>query len=206
MSVLGGARWSREVRAASLAPLALAAGVIHLSAAVEHRTESGMVAGALLALSVVQIGVGWALSRRPTAALVIASGVGSLAVVAAWAASRTVTVPFVEGTPEAIGLPDLVATGLGVALAAGAVAVVRRPSSGRYLPLIWGLAAGLVAMSLAGTPIRYPEHAVAHAEHGGAHLALHVGAIVGASAAFACVLAREIVAGRLLIGLAIRER
>lgn len=198
-------RWSREVHATSLAPLALAAGAIHLYAAVQHRPEVATVAGGFLALAAAQLAAAWVLVRRPTTALVIASGVGSLVVVAMWAASRTVSVPMLEGTSEAIGLPDLAATILEIALAAGAVAVVRRPSSDRGVPLAWGLAAGLVAVALVPTALQPAGHAVAHAEHaghGGAHLAFHVGAIVGASATFACVLVREALAGRLVFATA----
>jgi hypothetical protein len=130
----GGGADSRSV-AITLAVLSAGGAAIHLAAAPAHYAEIGDLASGFVVAAIFQ--AGWirpclaGLSRR-AAWVGIA---GNLAIVLAWAWSRTIGLPAgqVSGTPEPIGLPDgasvafeLVLVAVLVARLAGAGAALGR--------------------------------------------------------------------------------
>lgn len=110
----------------------VAAGV-HALVGPEHFAE-GLALG-LFFIAATALQLGWAVLvvLRPSRALLAAGSLGNLAVVALWATTRTVGLPFgLLPGPEEIGLWDVLATGAEVVLvtaAALAMVAVARPAS-----------------------------------------------------------------------------
>ena len=94
------------------AALAIAAALIHLAAAPTHIDELGVLGWGFVAAAILQ--ASWALGYAisPTRDVAVWGIAGSLAIALAWLFSRTVGLPVgpAAGAPEAIGLPDAVAT------------------------------------------------------------------------------------------------
>jgi hypothetical protein len=148
-----------------LAGLSAGAAVIHLAAAPSHYREIGdLAAGFVVSAAFQAAWIRWCLAgpSRSTIAIGIA---GNLAIVAAWAWTRTIGLPVGElaGSPEPIGFPDgasvvfelLLVTGLVVRwleidVALGRRSVVRAVASVAVVPVV-GLV--LVLTSLAAVAI-----------------------------------------------------
>ena len=113
----------RRSIALMLAGLSAGAAVIHLAAAPAHYEEIGDLASGFVAAAIFQaIWIRWCLAgpSRGTAWVGI---VGNLAIVAAWAWTRTVGLPVGElaGTPEPVGYPDAASVAFELLLVAGLV-------------------------------------------------------------------------------------
>lgn len=115
-----GAPTSASLYAGLGAALAAAAGLIHLAAAPSHVESLGLLGWGFVLVAMLQ-GT-WALSWaiQPSRGMAIAGIAMSLAIVAAWAVSRTAGLPVgpQPGVPEAPGAADVTATGLELALVA----------------------------------------------------------------------------------------
>jgi hypothetical protein len=140
---------ARSEPALLLASLAWAAAIMHAVACAQHVHESPPAAAAFAVLTVVQVGLGAWLWSRPDPRALAAAAASSAAVVAVWAASRTIGVP--PGHVEQAGVLDATATALEVLLVAGAAAgargaahVVLQPALIRAV-LITSLAAVMLA-------------------------------------------------------------
>lgn len=104
-----------------VAALSLGAGAIHLVAAPHHFDEIGDLAAGFLVSGVFQVAWARAALRGTSRRMVLLGIVVNLAIVAAWAFSRTVGLPvgLEPWTPEAIGLPDASSTIFELLIAAG---------------------------------------------------------------------------------------
>jgi hypothetical protein len=113
----------------TLAFSSIAAAAIHFAVVGEH-FDVGLLHG-LFFVTVAWAQVLWALAVliAPRPAVLTAGIAGNAAIVLVWALSRTVGVPVPPDpwTPEAVGVADLVATGLELVVIAGSVVALRRP-------------------------------------------------------------------------------
>jgi hypothetical protein len=164
-----------------VASLCLAAGVLHVSAAADHRGMAGHVAF-FLAVAAAQSALGAAvlIAARPARWLTV-SALVNLVVAIVWVLSRTSGLP-VDGTsaPEALGFKDGISTMIEIGAAAGAglwwllpdgARRVALPSGRRAATLlgtgVWAVgAAGLFAGHThspghphSGDPVRHDDHA-----------------------------------------------
>ena len=107
-----------------LAGLSGGAGIIHLVAAPGHFAQIGDLAGGFVAAALFQIlWIRWCLAGPGQRAIAIGIVV-NLAIISAWALTRTVGLPFgdLAGIVEPIGYPDAAAVLFEVALIGGLVA------------------------------------------------------------------------------------
>src|SRR4051794_30747502 len=109
-----------RVLGAALALLSLAAGILHLSAASQHR-EHRLVFAFFIGAAVVQLAWAGLVVQRPTRRLLVAGALLNAAFVGVWILSRTTGVPLVAGakTAEELGLKDTVCAIFEVLLVAG---------------------------------------------------------------------------------------
>ena len=99
----------------------LGAALIHLAVAPEHLDELGAWGWAFIVAAFLQSAVAVAMLARPTRAIAIATVVLNIGMIAAWAWSRIVGLPFGPDAwvPEAIGRADALCIALeGIALVA----------------------------------------------------------------------------------------
>jgi hypothetical protein len=132
-----------------VASLCLAAGVLHVSAAADHRGMAGHVAF-FLVVAVAQSALGAAvLLARPGRWLAAGTAV-NLAAALVWVLSRTTGLP-VDGSPapEAIGFKDGIATMIEIGAAAGAGLWWLLPDGARRV----ALRSGRLAITLLGTGV-----------------------------------------------------
>ncbi len=104
-----------------LAGLSGGAGMIHLAAAPGHFAEIGDLAGGFVAAALFQLlWIRWCLAG-PSHGTVAIGIAGNLAIIGAWAWTRTVGLPFGElgGVAEPVGFPDAASVLLEVALVGG---------------------------------------------------------------------------------------
>ena len=115
-----------------VAALSLGAGAIHLAAAPHHFDEIGDLAAGFLVSGVFQAAWARLALAGPSRRTVAVGIVVNLAIVAAWAFSRTVGLPvgLEPWTPEAIGLPDGAWPSSSSLLAAGLAIRLARPRPG----------------------------------------------------------------------------
>jgi hypothetical protein len=107
-----------------LAGLSVGAAVIHLVAAPGHYAEIGDLAtGFLISAAFQALWARWCLAG-PSRTVVALGIVGNLAIVAAWAYTRTIGLPIGEfaGSAEPIGFPDAASVVFEVLIVAGLVA------------------------------------------------------------------------------------
>jgi hypothetical protein len=109
-----------------VAGLAFVDGLIHIGAAVDHFDEFPLYTLVFATLAAVQIAWAAAIVWRPSRRLLLFGCGFSLAVVALWAASRTVGVPIGPRpwVPEAVGVADMFETAGEIATAAAVLSVV----------------------------------------------------------------------------------
>jgi len=115
------------------AGLSLVAGVVHLLVVPEHMAEAWEEGAFFLVVGVAQIAVGVQLSRRPTPALIFATIVGSLGMLALFIGAYTVGLPVGEHPwePEGLG-PMVVGCKLAeLALVGVLVTLLRSPARAR---------------------------------------------------------------------------
>lgn len=153
----------------------LGAGVIHAAVAPEH---TNWWASVVFFISLASFQLGWAvfllITNPPRAALMVGAGVNAGAL-ATWAVSRTSGMPFGphQGVAEPASRADIIASGLGVLVIVGALALARgwafRPSTG-VRPLLSTGAGGLAVSALsvvALTGVSGHAHSIdEHAGHG----------------------------------------
>ncbi len=106
-----GARWSvvrsQRIETMFAASLSAGAAAIHLAAASSHLEALGDLALGFYWAALFQIAFAGALLAHPSSRRLATVGVAiNVALVAAWAWSRTIGLPTIPGGPEAVGLAD----------------------------------------------------------------------------------------------------
>jgi hypothetical protein len=124
--------------------LAWLAGLIHIQAAIDHFDEYVPYALLFIVLAAAQLLWGVALYRGRGRRLLYAGLLGSVAVIVAWLASRTVGLPFGPdlGSPEPVGILDVVATIDELAIAALMTLALRPLRASRQATAVRTLNAG----------------------------------------------------------------
>lgn len=132
-----------------VASLCLAAGILHVSAAADHRGMAGHVAF-FMAVAAAQSALAAAVLLARPARWLAVSAVVNLAVAVVWALSRTTGLP-VDGSSaaEAIGFKDGISTMIEIAAAAGAGLWWLLPDGARRV----ALPSGYRAATLLGTVV-----------------------------------------------------
>lgn len=115
-----------------MAALSAAAAVIHFGFAPEHLAEDWAHGWFFLAVAWFQITWAVVAYRRGTRGVLVAGAVVNAAVIAVWAVSRTVDLPFGPGSgvAEAVAFPDVVATLFEGVIVVGALALATAPALG----------------------------------------------------------------------------
>jgi hypothetical protein len=141
---------ARSEPALLLASLAWAAAIMHAVACAQHVHEWPAAAAAFAVLTIAQAGLGAWLWSRPDARALAAATLTGAAVVAVWAASRTIGVP--PGHVEQVGVLDAVTTADEVLLVACAAALARGGAHVLLHPALIraALITSLAAVMLAG--------------------------------------------------------
>jgi diguanylate cyclase (GGDEF)-like protein/PAS domain S-box-containing protein len=116
-----------------LATGALVAGLVHAGVCPEHFREATVLGVFFLVVSTLQLAWAAAVLTRASRALLLVGAAGNAAVVGVWVLSRTVGVPVgpERWQPEAVGVIDAFAVGVGAAVAVGAVLLARLMFVGR---------------------------------------------------------------------------
>jgi hypothetical protein len=145
------------------------AAVIHFAYAPTHFDEEASHGAFFLAVGWAQLAVAFAVARWRAVPWPWMAAAGlNAAVAGVWVLSRTAGVPGSDA--EAVGFPDLLATGLEVAAVAGALLALRPALAARPSPRISPVVGGVAAVALIGvvsasvTPSIAGEH-----EHAGGH-------------------------------------
>jgi hypothetical protein len=159
----------------------LGAGLVHLAVVSEHLEESALHGSFFVVVGTAQLGWGVLAMARTTVPAPRALVAVQVAIVAIWAASRTVglPVPPERWTTEPVGTADLLAVALeavavtATVLAARVVRASRPATPDRTISsrrLLAGAAAGALLVSVLTTPAlaatEAGEHAHPHGEHG----------------------------------------
>ena len=142
-----------------LALLSAGAGAIHLAVMGEHAREWWLFGLFFAASGAAQLVWAVVVASRGTRSLLVAGAIGNAAIVALWAASRLVGVPVGPhaGTPEAVGLADVVATAYEALVVIGATWLLLRRSSRPALRASfarvggWAFGAAVVGLGLVAT-------------------------------------------------------
>jgi len=157
-----------------LAALLLGAGVIHHAMAPSHLGESAVEGAGFLVSAWLQIFLAAAVVLRPGRRLLAAVAVVNLAMIAAWAVSRTAGLPFGahSGHPESVSLVDGVCVGLeavAVLLAVGMLAGLAASTRGvRWMALVGAVGAVAFATAAVASPAARDHASGSHGDHGGA--------------------------------------
>jgi hypothetical protein len=192
----------RDAARLALALASAGAGAIHLALGPEHLSEWAVLGTGFYAAGAVQLL--WALLLVRRERWLLTGALGSLAFVGVWLVSRTSGLPFgpERWEAEAVGRADVLCVGLELAVAVGALALVRLPQAGRgpsrRLTVRAAVAvAAAVTVASTGAALAAPAH-----EHHEVHVcpsvatptgvdANHDGADDGVQAYFRCQLEHE---------------
>jgi hypothetical protein len=151
-----------------LAATLVGAGAIHMAMVPSHLGESAIEGVGFLVAAWMQLGLAVAVLLRPTRAVLAAVGVTSVALIGAWAVSRTVGLPFGSHAwhAEAVSAVDGVCVALeavALLLAAGVLSTMARA---RGAALVGALAAVVLATAAVASPGARNHAAHSHGDHG----------------------------------------
>lgn len=159
--------------------LSAGAGVIHMAVIGPHFEESVLAGLFFVVIAAFQVGWSGLFLGRSDRRVLGAGLIVNPLVVAVWVWSRTAGIPFGQGEsdPEAVGLADLVATGLEVLLVVGAAMAMAHGGGVSRLPRVVSLGVAALAMLVTafavfggfGYPAAYAHHDEASAAAGGEH-------------------------------------
>jgi len=190
----------RDAARLALALASAGAGAIHLALGPEHLREWAVLGTGFYVSGALQLLWSAALLRRER--WLVTGALGSLLFVGVWLVSRTTGLPLgpERWEPEAVGRADVLCVALELAVAAGALLLVRRPLAGRAPARLarWAVAlAAAAVVASTGAAVADP----AHSHHGGPACAAsatptgvdanHDGADDGVQAWFRCQLLHE---------------
>jgi hypothetical protein len=165
-----------------LAALLAGAGAIHLAMAPSHIGESAVEGAGFLVAGWVQLALAAAVLLRPTRRVLLSAAVTSVALVVAWAVSRTAGLPFGahSGHAETVSIVDGVTVALEVATLLVALSLVTRVGAGMVQRRGLALAGALLAVGFATAAVASPsarDHAAgshgAHGDHADAGAGAH---------------------------------
>ena len=148
------------------------AAAIHLAMAPSHLGESAVEGTGFLVAAWAQLGLAVALVARPRRWVLWATVASSVALVAAWAVSRTAGLPFGEhsGHAEDVSLVDGATVALEVVAAAVALMLLVRPAATLLRSAGLAVVATVGALALTTAAVASPaarDHAAgSHGEHG----------------------------------------
>lgn len=145
----------RDLRLLLVGALAASAAV-HIAVVPEHLTEWGAAGMFFIVLSVWELAVaGMLLARLEERLMLLAAAAVSAGPLVVWLYSRTAGLPFgpEAGTPEAIGLPDLLACALELASLVVALVLLVAPAWARRRRPASAHATALVALALAAATL-----------------------------------------------------
>lgn len=160
------------------ASLSAGAAAIHLAAASSHLDPLGDLALGFYWAALFQIAFAGALLGHPSSRRLATVGVAiNVALIAAWAWSRTIGLPTIPGGPEAVGLADATTVAFQVALVwmlarRLGMSLTSRVTGGPTMRLgpIPGAAFLVgIAMVLLATPIAMADGLTGHGHDGGGH-------------------------------------
>ena len=172
-----------------LASAALGAALLHAAFAPGHFAETWSHGLAFAVMAWLQLALAVALVAFPSRR-VFALGLLNLGIIGIWVMSRTIGAPFGPNpwTPEDVGTPDLIATGLEALLVIGCASMLWR-TRGRAVRvitgprmLLWGALAGSLIVAIGTTVALTPRYAGEHAHGGGAADDGHVHSTAAAGA------------------------
>jgi hypothetical protein len=184
-----------------VALLSLGAAAVHVFVIDSHFAEYWLFGVFFLVLALLQAAWAVFVVARPARRLLVWGAVGNLAVVALWAATRTVGPPIGPdtGSPEAVAFIDLAATAFEVLLVVGVYLLLNARLAGRSIPREF-LPAGVLAAAAMIATVTWDAvrsgHGVAEASEGldasrvlGSHLPhlILIGLAVAAFVAFVLV-------------------
>jgi hypothetical protein len=114
-----------------MALLSTGAAVIHFTVIAQHFDEWWLSGAFFVGVALFQLAWAVAVVLRPSGRLYLAGAVVNALVVLTWIVSRTTGVPVgpEAGEPEAVGLPDVLATAYEVLLVVAALALLARASA-----------------------------------------------------------------------------
>jgi hypothetical protein len=153
-----------------LALLSGGAGIIHLSVFAEHVQEAQLFGAFFLASGIAQLGWAVLASSSISRRAVFAACIANAATVALWVVSRTIGIPIGpgSGTPEGVGLADVVATAYEALIVVGSIWLLRsgsRPLRAGVVSLVPRISLAIVlpltiaaALSGAGVFVSVPMH------------------------------------------------
>ena len=170
---------SGRVETIFAASLSAGAAAIHLAAASSHLESLGDLALGFYWAALFQVAFAVAVLAHPQSRRLAGTGVAiNLALIAAWAWSRTIGLPTISGGPESVGLADattvafqvvlvwLLATRLGLSRPGG-VGGRSADRLGRMPGLAFIVGTGVVLIS---TPIAMADGAAGHVHGGAGHV------------------------------------
>lgn len=173
-SSIGGPGWLATTFAASLSTGAAA---IHVAVASSHLEPLGDLALGFYWAAIFQAAFAVALVARPRSGKLVRTGVAiNLALIGAWAWSRTIGLPTVAGGPESVGVADATAVAFQIVLVAllasrlagpGTTPGRGRPAAGvrAIVRSVFVAGIGIVALS---TSIAVNDGLTGHGRHGAA--------------------------------------
>lgn len=124
-------RPQRDPLLVGMAVMVLGSTAVHVAVIRSHFGEAAVLGLFFVLLSVAQVGYVVVLLLMPVRRVVVAGVLANLAVVALWAGTRIVGVPFGIGGRERIGVLDLLATGFEVGCVLCGLAVLYRVTAGQ---------------------------------------------------------------------------
>lgn len=174
-----------------LASAALGAALLHAAFAPGHFAETWSHGLAFAVMAWLQLALAVALVAFPSRR-VFALGLLNLGIIGLWVMSRTIGAPFGPDawSPEDVGTPDLIATGLEALLVIGCASMLWR-TRGRAVRvitgprmLLWGALAASLIVAVGTTVALTPRYAGEHthggsADDGHVHSAAAAGALTG---------------------------
>lgn len=160
---------------ATVAAACFGAAAIHFAFAPDHFGESRFHGAFFFLAGWAQLGLGIAVLLRPSRAVLRTVVLVNAAMILVWSVSRLTGMPFGDApwSPEAVGVPDVVATALEILAVTGAFALLSARGATRSVPRVLALggavALGALLVGLTTASVA-PALAGSHAHGAGGHV------------------------------------
>ncbi len=157
-----------------IATFAIAGGLIHLEASIDHRDRIVIAIG-FAAMAITQLAVAGLIFIRPSPTVVFGMGALHTGIALVWIMSRTIGLAFIPGAehPARVGVSDVVANTFSIAVVAFTIVALSLDRSDQALtrtatPRTIRLVASVGALILTVAAISVPHD---HADHPGVSVA-----------------------------------